>query len=437
MSSSTAPLPDSSASTSTSTTTTTTTTLPLSENRIWIDGCFDFFHHGHAGVILQSRRLGTELLVGLHSDPDIAANKGPTVMNLAERVAAVDASRWSTQCIPHAPYVTSLEYIGRYGCMYVAHGDDITSDADGQDCYRYVKEARRMKIVPRTPGISTTDLVGRMLRGGTEHFVQSLPACLEGGEGVGEGNGKEMNRRIHEYAAAANGLDPWVNVYCYQDNLEPPFRHLVPGLGPRPGQRIVYVDGAFDLFSAGHIGFLRAVTTHETSLAPQSQPQQQQQQDSPFYLILGLHPDHAVNAVKGGPYPIMNLFERALCAIQARFVHAVVLAAPTRPTNAYFASLPPLQAAGKPLPDAVYHGAPRHPSSPASSLDERYADAKAAGIFTEISPPPEFRDVDAAQIVSRILGRRAEYEERERRKGGKSLAEGVLKSGEMGRGKSG
>ncbi|KAI7705962.1 hypothetical protein KC353_g12557, partial [Hortaea werneckii] len=56
------------------------------EDRLWIDGCFDFFHHGHAGVMLQSRRLGNQLVVGLHNDEDIAANKGPTVMSLAERV---------------------------------------------------------------------------------------------------------------------------------------------------------------------------------------------------------------------------------------------------------------------------------------------------------------------------------------------------------------
>ena len=40
---------------------------------------------GHAGAMLQARRLGTELLVGIHSDEDIAENKGPTVMTLEER----------------------------------------------------------------------------------------------------------------------------------------------------------------------------------------------------------------------------------------------------------------------------------------------------------------------------------------------------------------
>ena len=41
---------------------------------------------GHAGAMLQARRLGKELLVGIHSDKDIMDNKGPTVMTLKERL---------------------------------------------------------------------------------------------------------------------------------------------------------------------------------------------------------------------------------------------------------------------------------------------------------------------------------------------------------------
>jgi ethanolamine-phosphate cytidylyltransferase len=73
------------------------------ESRIWVDGCWDFFHHGssspsmllkhetlivvqgHAGAMLQARQLGKELFVGIHSDESILENKGPTVMTLEER----------------------------------------------------------------------------------------------------------------------------------------------------------------------------------------------------------------------------------------------------------------------------------------------------------------------------------------------------------------
>ena len=37
--------------------------------------------------MLQARRLGKELLVGVHSDEEIKDNKGPTVMTLKERYA--------------------------------------------------------------------------------------------------------------------------------------------------------------------------------------------------------------------------------------------------------------------------------------------------------------------------------------------------------------
>ena len=101
------------------------------------------------------------------------------------RVMAVEACRWATKAIPKAPYVTSLPWITHYGCQYVVHGDDITSDSDGKDCYRYVKAAGRFKVVKRTPGISTTDLVGRMLLCTKSHFIQSLQKRLSGDEGPG------------------------------------------------------------------------------------------------------------------------------------------------------------------------------------------------------------------------------------------------------------
>lgn len=43
-------------------------------------------YSGHAGAMLQARRLGQYLLVGVHSDEEIMENKGPTVMSLKERL---------------------------------------------------------------------------------------------------------------------------------------------------------------------------------------------------------------------------------------------------------------------------------------------------------------------------------------------------------------
>lgn len=334
--------------------------VPVSEDRIWIDGCFDFAHHGHAGASLQARRLGKDLLVGVHSDESILENKGPTVMNLKERIAAVEACRWVTQAIPHAPYVTSVPWIDHYGCKYVGHGDDITSDSSGEDCYRFVKQAGRFKVFKRTPGISTTDLVGRMLLCTRNHFIKNLTGVLSGQEGVGDENerrntGQEMMQRIKDYATDKTGSQPHCEVWNWESTKAPKltrtvshfsgrqtdrndagnFHQMVGGVGPKEGQRIVYVDGGFDLFSSGHIEFLRSVFELERvegekrgwflEASREKRIEQTGENYAPAYILAGIHNDEVINHYKGVNYPIMNIFERGLCVLQCKVstVHRV------------------------------------------------------------------------------------------------------------------
>lgn len=53
--------------------------------RVYMDGCFDMMHYGHANALRQARVLGDELVVGVISDEEIKANKGPPVMSMDER----------------------------------------------------------------------------------------------------------------------------------------------------------------------------------------------------------------------------------------------------------------------------------------------------------------------------------------------------------------
>ena len=68
----------------------------------------------------------------------------------------MEACKWTDEVVPYAPYVTEEPWIDRYGCQFVVHGDDITTDADGKDCYEEVKKAGRFLVCKRTEGISTT-----------------------------------------------------------------------------------------------------------------------------------------------------------------------------------------------------------------------------------------------------------------------------------------
>ena len=212
----------------------------------------------------------------------------------------------------------------------MVHGDDITSDGAGEDCYRFVKAADRFKVVKRTPSISTTDLVGRMLLCTKSHFIRSLERTLAGAEGPGtdaerRATGDTMRERIRLYATDETAKQPGAHVLFW--GAAGGFRELFRGAGPKPGQRVVYVDGGFDLFSSGHIQFLRLVVEAEEALAREDGWYAEQAVNErkgkgadygPVFVVAGVHDDEVINKWKGVNYPIMNIFERGLCVLQCR-----------------------------------------------------------------------------------------------------------------------
>ncbi|VVT44014.1 uncharacterized protein SAPINGB_P000259 [Magnusiomyces paraingens] len=402
----------------------TTSDSSLRDDRIWIDGCFDFAHHGHAGAMLQARQLGTELFVGVHSDEAIGLNKGPVVMSLNERVAAVDACKWSTASVAGAPYVTDPKVMDDYGCRYVVHGDDITTDADGNDCYQVVKDCGRFLVVKRTPNISTTDLVGRMLSTSTSHHIAPIVST----ETTSLGDLKTANaghhlfsddslERFRLYATAADGKSAGAGVFVWRgDNkltqvIEPSSEIA---LKLQSAGQVYYVDGGFDLFFMGHIEFLKVV--HARAKAAGA------------IVVVGIHDDATVNSTKGKSYPIMNLFERALCVLQCRYVDAVILGAPFVPSAKFLAAIGPEIKVTKvlhgPTPIETQNG-----EAADDEEDDPYKDAKAAGIFEQVESHP-YQRVSSATIVERVLSHREEYEERQRRKGWKAENEKKLEAAE-------
>lgn len=55
--------------------------------RVYMDGCFDLMHYGHANALRQAKALGDDLVVGVVSDEEIIKNKGPPVLSMEERYA--------------------------------------------------------------------------------------------------------------------------------------------------------------------------------------------------------------------------------------------------------------------------------------------------------------------------------------------------------------
>lgn len=159
------------------------------------------------------------------------------------------------------------------------------------------------------------------------HFIKDFDAVLDGVEGPGneeekKSTGKAMQERIREYASDASGNSPQVEVWSWQSKKHDhaSFVKKVEGKGPLPDQRVVYVDGSFDLFSTGHIEFLQQVVKAEEEGAKQ---QGWNHDYSPVYVVAGIHSDEDINRRRGINYPIMSIFERGLCVLQCKVCSAV------------------------------------------------------------------------------------------------------------------
>ncbi|GBP58119.1 Ethanolamine-phosphate cytidylyltransferase [Eumeta japonica] len=258
---------------------------------------YDMVHFGHANSLRQAKALGDVLIVGVHTDEEIAKHKGPPVFTQEERYKMVRAIKWVDQVVEGAPYVTTLETLDKYKCDFCVHGDDITVTADGVDTYHLVKKAGRYREVSRTAGVSTTDLVGRMLLLTREHFKRGdkeYSVALEHSSNLGTDSTARS-----PYTGCSQFLPTTQKIIQFSS-----------GLSPKPTDRVVYVAGAFDLFHVGHLDFLAAA---------------HKQGD---FLIVGLHTDLEVNRYKGSNYPIMNLHERVLSVLACKYVHEVVIGAP-------------------------------------------------------------------------------------------------------------
>ena len=272
-------------------------TKRLKQVRVWTDGCFDMVHFGHANALRQAKAMGDVLIVGVHSDEEIAANKGPPVFSQEERYKMVRAIKWVDEVVEGAPYVTTLETMDEHGCDFCVHGDDITLSADGVDTYHIVKSNGRYKECKRTPGVSTTNLVGRMLLLTKEHFDKGVPISSLDPEQISSASSDAAAKS--PYTCVSHFLPTSQRIVQFSDGKE-----------PGPNDRIVYTAGAFDLFHVGFLDFLEKA---------------REQGD---YLIVGLHTDQVVNHYKGSNYPIMNLHERVLSVLACRYVDQVIIGAP-------------------------------------------------------------------------------------------------------------
>jgi choline-phosphate cytidylyltransferase len=134
--------------------------------RVYADGIYDLFHHGHALQLQQAKEAlpGAILVVGVCGDALTWRHKGPTVLTERERYEIVRHCRWVDEVIEDAPWIVTPEFLAEHRIDYVAHDPDPYPHPEtGEDLYGWIKASGRFLPTRRTDGISTTDIIARVL----------------------------------------------------------------------------------------------------------------------------------------------------------------------------------------------------------------------------------------------------------------------------------
>jgi len=104
-----------------------------------------------------------ELIVGINNDEDAMANQGNLVLSQEERRLQISACRYVDKIIDSAPWYPSLEFIKNHNIDFVAHDEVPYQSEEIDDIYFEAKLAGKFIRTFSTPGVSTSELIQRIL----------------------------------------------------------------------------------------------------------------------------------------------------------------------------------------------------------------------------------------------------------------------------------
>lgn len=116
-------------------------------------GTYDLFHQGHYNLLKRAKALGDYLIVGVTTDNfDLERGKMNTCNNVMERIEAVKATGLADQIVIEEYRGQKIDDIQKYGVDIFAIG------SDWEGYFDYLKEFCQVVYLPRTEGISSTQL---------------------------------------------------------------------------------------------------------------------------------------------------------------------------------------------------------------------------------------------------------------------------------------
>lgn len=120
-------------------------------------GTYDLFHIGHLRILERSRALVDRLIVGVSTDEFNALKGKRTAVPFEDRAEIVRAMRCVDLVIPEEAWDQKVRDVGQHAVDVLVMGDDWHGKFD------HLRAHCDVVYLPRTPGISTTELRGQVV----------------------------------------------------------------------------------------------------------------------------------------------------------------------------------------------------------------------------------------------------------------------------------
>jgi rfaE bifunctional protein nucleotidyltransferase chain/domain len=129
---------------------------------VFTNGCFDLLHKGHEDLIKASFSYGDKLIIGLNSDESVKRLKGmgrPIQNEIDRKKALIDTGYVDKVYLFNDDTPLDLILLIKPDIL-VKGGDYTPKEIVGYE--EVISSGGEIKIVPLTPGYSTTSLIKKM-----------------------------------------------------------------------------------------------------------------------------------------------------------------------------------------------------------------------------------------------------------------------------------
>lgn len=139
--------------------------------RILTYGTFDLLHYGHIRLLKRAKALGDYLIVALSTDEFNALKGKKAYHSYEKRKMMLEAIRYVDLVIPENTWEQKKSDVLEYHVDTVVMGDDW----EGSDKFDYLKEYCDIVFLPRTEGVSTTQIKMDLGLAEAQDGIEQLP----------------------------------------------------------------------------------------------------------------------------------------------------------------------------------------------------------------------------------------------------------------------